>query len=376
MKKRLKWIIPCAVAAAAAIALYSCAGGGVSAEVLKLSRGDMEQNIEETAQAVSRDRQTVYIEGTGMIACINVDIGDEVKQGDILLSLEKADLELRLKDAEAGVEAAKAQLKGTELINYVNGIELARVAAVQRENEYETAKRKFDNAKKLYESGGISAEGLKEVENSFKASKAALDSAKLQLAELENGAPGYIRDSYKAQLEQAVVYRDTIMRSLQKQEVKAPIDGVVIERLVEENSPAAPAVPAFIIGNPANLELVAEVLADDANKVKTGNRVEITGRAIGDAALTGKVKKIAPAARTVTSSLGINQKRVPVTIELTDKTDLIKPGYDLDIKIITAVIRVPFRWIINITAYCANIAIHNNHLLSGLFYISTHISFD
>ena len=53
--------------------------------------------------------------------------------------------------------------------------------------------------------------------------------------------------------------------------------------------------------------------------------------------LKGKVIKIAPEAKNITSSLGVNQKRVPVTIEISDDANLLKPGYDLDIKIITEI---------------------------------------
>ncbi len=73
--------------------------------------------------------------------------------------------------------------------------------------------------------------------------------------------------------------------------------------------------------------------------------MEITGKPIGDAVLKRKVIKIAPAAKTVTSFLGVNQKRVPVTIEMADRKVVLKPGYSLDVKIITAVksdvIKVP-----------------------------------
>ncbi|OGO78233.1 MAG: hypothetical protein A2Y23_00505 [Clostridiales bacterium GWB2_37_7] len=49
----------------------------------------------------------------------------------------------------------------------------------------------------------------------------------------------------------------------------------------------------------------------------------------------GKVTKIAPSAEKVTSSLGINQQKVPVTIGLLEQTKLLKPGYEVDVKVIT-----------------------------------------
>ncbi|WP_066626752.1 efflux RND transporter periplasmic adaptor subunit [Clostridium magnum] len=62
-----------------------------------------------------------------------------------------------------------------------------------------------------------------------------------------------------------------------------------------------------------------------------------TKSSIGVMIIKGKITKIAPEAKNITSSLGVNQKRVPVTIELNDTAGLLKPGYDLDIKVITEV---------------------------------------
>ena len=119
--------------------------------------------------------------------------------------------------------------------------------------------------------------------------------------------------------------------------MRSDIDGVVIEKLVENNLPVAASTPAFVIGNVNNLELEADILEDDISNVKIGNEVEISGKPIGDEMIKAEVVKIAPAAKDIISSLGVNQKRVPVTIKITDKTSLLKPGYSLDVKIITDV---------------------------------------
>lgn len=337
LKKILKWVIVAVVIAAAAIAVYNVKNKGTAAEVFAVSKGEIRQYLEETAQVLSREKQTVYIEGTGKVVGIYGNVGDAVKQGDLLLNLEKSDLELQRKDAEAKIQASKAQLQGTELINYANKIELAKAAVDQSAIAYDSAQRNFEKVKKLYESGAISKDEFEKAQDALKAAAAALNTAELQLADVRQGAPGYLKDSYKSQLEQAVIYRDTILKNLQKQEVKAPMDGVILEKLVDKNAMAAPSAAAFVIGDIRNLELEAEILADDIGKVAIGNEVEIGGKPLGDVIIKGKVIKIAPAAKTVTSSLGVNQKRVPVTIEIAEGMDLLKPGFSVNAKIISAV---------------------------------------
>lgn len=336
MGKKSKWIIGGAgVILIAAGACYSFMRG-VDAEVAVAAKGDIRQFIEDTAVVKSRGSQTVYIEGTGRITEVKVETGDTVLQGDLILSLDKTDLQLQLRDAEANVAASRAQLKGTETISYANRIEMARAAVEQAEVAYETALRDYENSKLLYDAGALSKEELNRAEAAQKTAAAALSSAKLELEEIKAGAADYVKEAYRAQLEQAIVYRDTIRENLKRQEIRAPLSGTIIEKHVEVNSMAVPGTPAFVIGDPKALELEANILADDAVRIAVGCDVEISGKVTGNKVLRGRVSKVAPAAQNVTSSLGVNQKRVPVTIELVESSDTLKPGYNVDIKIITA----------------------------------------
>ena len=155
------------------------------------------------------------------------------------------------------------------------------------------------------------------------------------MEDAKDGAPDYLKDGYMAVIEQAVILRDSVMREIEKQQVLASIDGIILEKLVDENSIGVTGTAAFLIGDIKSLELEGNILSDDIYKVQIGNEVEVSGKAMGDSTLKGKVVKVAPEAKNITSSLGVNQKRVSVTIEINDDVNLLKPGYDLDIKIIT-----------------------------------------
>jgi len=336
MKKKLKWIIAAVAVLTAGAVLYGSITAGVSAELYKVGNGDINQYLEETAQVKSIDSYTVYIEGAGRITDIRADVGDRVKKDDILLTLDKTDLELQLKAAQAGIAASKAQLESTELKNYANKIEQAEAAVNQAKILYDSDKRNFENAKDLYESQALSKDEYEKARDMCDVALAALDTASLQLADIKKGAPDYLKNSYMAQFEQAEISRDTIVNSIKKQEVRSPADGTIIERLVDENIPAVPQMAAFIIEDTDRLEIEANVLSDDINKVQIGDEVEISGKPLDDEILMGKVTKIAPAAKAEMSTLGVSQNRVPVTIEINGDTSLLKPGFSVDAKIITA----------------------------------------
>lgn len=334
-KRKLFWTAAIVIICIIGVLGYMNMQKGQVVETSIVEKGEIKQFIEDIAVVQSNKKQTVYIEGSGKINSISVNVGDSVKKGDVLLTMDKKDLELRLEDANSKIEAAKAQLASTDSPNYVNKIEIAEVDVDKAKIAYESALKNLNNSKNLYEASAISKQELDNSEDAYKNAEATLKAANIQLEEIKKGTPDYIRDGYAAGVEQAVILRETITREIEKQQIVSPMDGIIIEKLVDENSIGAPGTAAFIIGNIKSLELEANILSDDIYKVKIGNEVEVSGKAMGDSTIKGKIVKIAPEAKNITSSLGVNQKRVPVTIEISDDTNLLKPGYDLDIKIIT-----------------------------------------
>lgn len=334
-RKKLFFTIASIIACTASALVYVKLQSGQVVETVVVSKGEIKQSTEDTAAVQSNKKQTVYIEGAGKVTSIKVNVGDSVKKGDLLLTMDKGDLELKLQDANEKIEAAKAQLQGTDISNSVNKIEIAQAAVDGDKVAYDSEARNLNNAKTLYNSGTISKQELNNAEDSYKTAEAALKSANFQLQDIKEGTPDYVKSQYVSQVKQAVIVRDTIMRDIEKQQVISPVDGIILEKLVEENSQVATGGTAFLIGDTKSLELEANILSDDIYKVKIGNEVEVSGKPIGNSTIKGKVTKIAPEAKNITSSLGVNQKRVPVTIEISGDVGLLKPGYDLDIKIIT-----------------------------------------
>ena len=125
------------------------------------------------------------------------------------------------------------------------------------------------------------------------------------------------------------------MHSLEKQQVFSPIDGVILEKRAEANTLGVPGAVAFVIGDVGSLEIEVDILADEVPDIKLGDEAEITERSEQKGTMEGEVVKIAPSAVAVTSSLGVNQKRVAVTIEPSNRSELLRPGYEADVRIIT-----------------------------------------
>lgn len=276
MMNKRSVIITVLVGAGILLAALYQANRSVTVDALRVGPGRIEQYVEETGVVKSEGSQTVYLENGGRVAAILVDEGDRVRRGELLLKLDPT------------------------------GIRLAEAALDQAEIAYQTARRDWEKAQKLYAPGAISQTEHDNAEAAYKNAAAARQTAELELA-----------------------------RQRRNLIVSAPLSGVILHKAVELNQVLNPGDPAFIIGDPGQLEVEADILADDAVKVRPGHPVVITGQTTGGTALRGVVTKVAPMAQNIVSSLGVNQKRATVTIAFTGTTGPLKPGYDVEVKITT-----------------------------------------
>jgi len=269
-----------------------------SAEVgtVAAKRGNIQKYVEDIGIVKCRDATSVSMEGTGLIQSIAVDVGQTVTEGEPLLYMDSKNLEIQIAGAEEKIKELQIHVQTAE-------------------EACKTAELDYNNTQILTDAGAVSDWELLQ-------KKKALTNARSSQAVCE------------AQLKQALLNRDSLLRSFEKQVAVSPIDGIVLERNTEANTIGAVGTVAFVIGNPDNIEIEADILADNAISIKPGDEAQIIVRDGERQIIGGQVAKIAPIAKNVTSSLGVNQKRVSITIEPLERSDLLKPGYETDIKVI------------------------------------------
>ncbi|WP_407186991.1 efflux RND transporter periplasmic adaptor subunit [Bradyrhizobium centrosematis] len=98
--------------------------------------------------------------------------------------------------------------------------------------------------------------------------------------------------------------------------VLAPASGRVLKIIQDSETTVLPGTPLVDIGNPLDLEVVADLLSTDAVQVKVGAPVRIDGW--GGQPIRGKVIRVDPAGFLKVSALGIEEQRVRVTIDFSD----------------------------------------------------------
>lgn len=119
-------------------------------------------------------------------------------------------------------------------------------------------------------------------------------------------------------------------------EISSPIDGVVLRRLRESEAAVPAGDPLLELGDPAELEIVADYLSIDAVRIRPGQPVRIEQWG-GDAVLEGRVQRVEPSGFTKVSALGVEEQRVNVIIDFVQPREAWKAlgdGYRVEVRVV------------------------------------------
>jgi HlyD family secretion protein len=336
MKKKILWIcLVLVVAGTAAIGGVILGNKPVSVETAKVTRGNIEEYIEETGNLLLEEETEIYSASSGKITEVTKKAGEAVKAGEVLARIDNSDLRLQIKVLEAQRLAILAKYQDAK--SAVDEEEINRLSAQLRfaEISYEEAKETADKNKVLYEAGAISMDTYKGSITALASAEANYETAKSSLALAEKEISENVKKQYEAQLSELQATIDQLELKSQDMIVKSPIDGMVMAVEVKEGNIVQTGTKLFDIGGSNGFYIESKILIEDIAGVKIGSKVIIDDEDLGIKELKGTVRKIYPKAVSVMSDLGIEQKRVKVEIDLDNPAEGLRPGYDMTIKIIT-----------------------------------------
>ncbi len=118
-------------------------------------------------------------------------------------------------------------------------------------------------------------------------------------------------------------------------DLRAPVSGRVL-RIAEKSETAVhPGSPLLDIGDPAQMEIVADYLSNEAATLRAGQRARLENW--GGAPLNATVRRVEPTAFTKVSALGIQEQRVNVILDLTDPPsarEMLGHAYRVDVRVV------------------------------------------
>lgn len=269
----------------------------VEVETATVERGHFEHAIEEDGRTRLRDRYTVSAPVAAHLSRMTLREGDRVKAGDTVAVLTPVMPSLfderSQREVAARARAAQAAVSGADA-----RVERARVAQ-------DEARLEHQRTDKLARDGFVSLSRLDSV-------RLALDGTGRELQAAQAAREVAVQERELAQASvQAPRHGGSTGRPLN---VRAPLSGVVLRVPLRSEATVNAGIALMDIGDPLQMEVVAELLTTDAVNAKPGTPASI--ERWGGAPLEGRVRLVEPSAFTKVSALGIEEQRVNVLVDI------------------------------------------------------------
>lgn len=304
MSKRI--LIAIGVVLALLAGFFVLRGDGVEVTVAEAARNTLSVTIPAEGETRARERFTVAAPISGRLTRLDLEEGDEVKDGQLLTRLYPTPQDAQVvATARAEVDAAAARLRQTE-----SRLREAELQASQ-------ALREVERRRPLAEMGAITPERMEQAELT-----ADVAERRREAAEADVASAGAALESARARLLGAAS-PDTDATPV---EVRAPVAGRVLTVPDQSERVVAAGAPLVTLADVDGLEVVLDILSEDAVRVERGNDLVITGWG-GESTLRGTVRSVTLVGHTEVSALGVEEQRVDVIADLHDRPPTLGTGY-------------------------------------------------
>ncbi|TGE35510.1 HlyD family efflux transporter periplasmic adaptor subunit [Desulfosporosinus fructosivorans] len=254
--------------------------------------GALIKEVTGTGNVEANTTQDLYVSNSMKVTGVMVDVGDSVKQGQTLLTLDTSDIENQLED-ELDMYAQK-MLHLEELMEAGSPesmMSLDKAVQIARQN-VEKAQKNHDSSKALYEAGAIAAINLTDAEMN-------LDNAKLDYEIAKNNKDKAIssnkRDIESTKLDISMAERKIaeLTKEMNMSTVTAPCDGVVTELYYSAGMTANASQPLYRIADTGGgFQFVATVNISAAEYLEPGDEAKLSINSLNDRIIQGKVNQI------------------------------------------------------------------------------------
>jgi HlyD family secretion protein len=288
--KPTRWLKWAGVGAVVAALLYlAFAPERVTVETRPVVRGPLAVTVSAEGKSRIRDIFTVSAPVNGTLRRVTLDPGDPVTAGETVVAIfEPTD-----SDFLDPRSAARSRAR----------LDQAKAATARAKAELDLARREWERAQALPVGEVLSQRERDHRQAEFEAAEAAWRAARADQAAAQ--AELIVPTAQAGTAEEGCCLR-----------LAAPVSGEVLRVMQESERVMTAGTPIMELGDPGNLEVVVDLLSQDAVRVAPGQPVRIENWG-GGYALEGRVRYVEPSGFTKISALGVEEQRVNAVIDLT-----------------------------------------------------------
>jgi RND family efflux transporter MFP subunit len=260
-------------------------GGGprapMTVELGSVKRGDVAAHLTVVGNLIGLQTVDVAPRVAGRLLSVSVEMGDQVRRGQLIAKVEDRELAEQVRQAEASLEVAKATIR-------------------QREADLKVAELNFDRSKNLFARQLLAKQALDDTESRYLAAVAQLDLSKAQ----ENQTEARLQE---------------LRFNLQNTVITSPVDGFVGRRNVDPGAMVNTNTAIASVVEISRLKLVVNVVEKDLRMVSAGDSGIVEVDAYPGEKFNGRIARVAPVLDPATRTASIE-------IEIPNPGYRLKPG--------------------------------------------------
>jgi len=334
-----KWVILFVLIFVGALALYR----GWGATQKKSGKRSFQTEIPVQISPVIRKQMTYSLTVTGDIAPmmqvdlfprvsgylerIDVNLGDSVRQSQVIAQIDRTEFLQKVKEVEAKVAQAKANLSELEAGSRPEELRQAEEALRQAQSRFDNAKLHRERVEALFKRQVISKKEADIAEMDYTVAEAQLAASQQNLKLVREGARQEVREGSRAKLKEMEALLAQEQIRLQNTLIIAPFQGEIIRKYIDAGALASPSTPIVNLVHTMTLKIVANVLEKDIPLLKPAMKAKIQTEAYPGKVFEGKVARI-------NTGLDLNTRTLQAEIEIPNSSRLLKPGMFARIEVV------------------------------------------
>ena len=230
----------------------------------------------------------------GTLSSVNVKLGDRVREGQLIATIDPVDYDIKTKQAVSQKEGSLANVQS------------ARSNAKAAETQLINAQATYDRVVGLYESNSIAL-------SEYEQAKAGLDAAQAQYDAANSQVEAATTQVSSA--EQQVLAADNQVNYTR---LVSPLDGIITSLQVESNEVVNTGMPIAVVSSLGRPEVEVGIPEVFINKIRKGQKVKITLPSSPLKDYQGMVDQVAYATG--------NSPTYPVIVKIDNSAELVRPG--------------------------------------------------
>lgn len=256
--------------------------------VAPVTRGDLVRDLSVQARVIASLSPTLFAAGQGIVALKTI-AGSQVKQGDVLATIDSKELRSALDQAQAQYLTSRAELDRQKI--------QARQTQLRAEQQAQlltlrlsAAKRLLERVQRTFNEGLSNKADLELAQDNARIAQIELDQAQRELG-LSRESSGFEMATREQQVRRQQSVVDELQKRVDDLTIRAPFDGMVATVAVQDRDAVAPNQAVLTIVNLSSLELEAGVPEEYGSETAIGTPAQIM---FGGREYPGHVTAISP----------------------------------------------------------------------------------